>query len=350
MKTLSCCAVCLALASLGTPAAQAQVLSSEVSTDSSSATKTGWLPPVSYSFVSSDGSAPLREDYLYEDAPNWTIWGGAIFLTRSQPQSQSLIRSGGNSIFNARQLNFGTAAGPDINAIRHGEVVDLGFRFFQVNSISAQRTIIPGFNSQLDINDPIDLGSDILGQLYTSSILSVELNARRNITDRLTLLAGFRYLQFEEDLRTRFDLPLDLFPAINVDVDGINRLYGGQVGADAILLDAGRFQILSAAKAGIYGNTARNAARLSIDGDGNFSYGRSTAAVSFVGDLNFTGVFQLTDVWAIRGGYQLLWLSGVALASQQYPHVSHHFIPNANVVTGGDVFLHGALVSVEAAW
>jgi hypothetical protein len=237
-----------------------------------------------------------------------------------------------------------------MNAICHGEMFDLGFRFFQVNGISAQRTIIPGFGSELDINDPINLGSDIIGQLYTSSILSVELNARRNVTDRFTLLAGFRYLQFEEDLRTRFDLPLDLFPAINVDVDGINRLYGGQVGADAILFDAGRFQILSAAKAGIYGNTARNAARLSIDGDGNYSYGRSAGAVSFVGDLNFTGVFQITDVWAIRGGYQLLWLSGLALASEQYPHVSHHFIPDANVVTSGNVFLSGALVGVEAAW
>ena len=350
MKTLSCCALCLMLVGAVAPSARAQLLSNEGSASSVAATDTSWRPPVNYSFVSSDDSAPLREDYLYEDAPRWTVWGGAIFLTRSQPESQSLIRSGGNSIFNAQQFNFGTTAGPDINAICHGDVVDLGFRFFQVNNISAQRTIIPGFNSDLDINDPINLGSDILGQLYTSSILSVELNARRNITDRVTLLAGFRYLQFEEDLRTRFDLPLDLFPAINVDIDGINRLYGAQVGVDAILFDMGRFQILRAGKAGVYGNTASNAARLSIDGDGNYSYGRSAGAVSFVGDLNFNGVFQITDVWSIRGGYQLLWLSGVALSSEQYPHVSHHFIPDANVVTSGDVFLHGALVGVEAAW
>jgi hypothetical protein len=127
-------------------------------------------------------------------------------------------------------------------------------------------------------------------------------------------------------------------------------LYGAQTGVDAVLFDGGRFQILSAAKAGIYGNTARNAARLSIDGDGIYSFGTRGSAVSFVGDVNFTGAFQLNNVWSIRGGYQLLWLTGLALSSKQFPHVSHHFIPDAQVVTDGSLFLHGALVGLEAVW
>ena len=69
-----------------------------------------------------------------------------------------------------------------------------------------------------------------------------------------------------------------------------------------------------------------------------------------VGDLNFTAAYQLTNVWSIRGGYQLLWLTGLALASEQFPQVSHHFVPDLDVVDDGSLFLHGALVSLEAAW
>jgi hypothetical protein len=306
------------------------------------------LPPLANTF---DGdSAPLREVDLYDDAPSWTIWGGAIFLTRSRPDSQSLIRESGTILRNANDFNFGTSAGPDFNAIRHGDNFDLDFRYFQVNNISAHRTIISGPNAELDVADPVLLGDDILGQLYGTSLLSVETNLRRNITDRITVLAGFRYIQLQEDLRTRFDLPFDIFPAIDFDVDGINNLYGAQTGVDTILFEAGRFRILSAAKAGIYGNSARNGARMAVDGDGIFSFASRGSAVSFVGDLNFTGAFQLNNVWSIRGGYQLLWLTGLALSSEQFPHVSHHFLPDPHVQTNGDLFLHGALVSLEAAW
>ncbi len=309
----------------------------------------GQLPPISD--TRDDGDAvPLREVDLIDEAPSRTIWGGAIFLTRNRPESQSLIREGGSVLCNANQFDFDTTAGPDLNALRHGENFDLDFRYFQVNNISAHRSIISGLGAELDVNDPVLLGDDILGQLYGTSVLSVETNLRRNITDRVSLLAGFRYIQLQEDLRTRFDLPLDVFPPIDFDVDGINNLYGAQTGVDAVLFDGGRFQILSAAKAGIYGNTARNAARLSIDGDGIYSFGTRGSAVSFVGDVSFTGAFQLNNVWSIRGGYQLLWLTGLALSSEQFPHVSHHFIPDAQVVTDGSLFLHGALVGLEAVW
>jgi hypothetical protein len=287
-------------------------------------------------------------DDTYE--PTWTVWVGSIFLTRSNPTSQTLISSGGAEIFNARQFNFGTTAGPDVNVLAHGDVFDVDFRYFNVFDVTARRTIIPGGSAQLEINDPVDLGSDILSQTYNTGLQSVEINARRNVTSHLALLAGFRYVSLNDDLRTRFDLPNDIFPAINFDIDGINRLYGGQIGADAILWDSGRLQLQSALKAGIFGNSASNAARMSVFGDGDFSYGTSRQTTSFVGDVNVTGVVQITDHWSIRGGYQLLWISAVALSTDQFPFVSHHFIPDPDVVTTGDVLFHGALVSVQAAW
>ncbi|MGD9722415.1 MAG: BBP7 family outer membrane beta-barrel protein [Pirellulales bacterium] len=309
-----------------------------------------------YLTAAQDDGAPVASGGGYaapqfcEVERDWTVWAGAIFLTRSRPDSMTLITDAGAELFNARQFTFGTSAGPDINVIRHGDAFDLGFRFFQVNNMNAQRTIIPSLGAILNVNDPVLLGDDILSQLYGTSVLSAEINLRRNVTDNITVLAGFRYFQLDDNLRTRFDLPLDIFPPLDFDVDGFNRLYGGQMGADCTLVNIGPFRITTEGKAGIYGNVARNEARLSTPGSGVASWGTHGGDVSFVGDLNFNGIYQVTEHWAVRGGYQLLWLSGIALSSDQFPFVSHHFTPDADVVTNGDLFLHGALVSIEGSW
>ncbi|MEX0979080.1 MAG: hypothetical protein WDZ48_09525, partial [Pirellulales bacterium] len=87
--------------------------------------------------------------------------------------------------------------------------------------------------------------------------------------------------------------------------------------------------------------------------------GARAQPTAFVGDLNFTGLYQLTEHWAVRVGYQLLWISGVALASEQSSvgggfggavATQAFFDPSFPIVTSGDVFFHGALVSAQANW
>ena len=41
--------------------------------------------------------------------------------------------------------------------------------------------------------------------------------------------------------------------------------------------------------------------------------GRADTDVAFVGDLNFSIIYQLNRVWGLRTGYNLIWLEGVAL-------------------------------------
>ena len=67
--------------------------------------------------------------------------------------------------------------------------------------------------------------------------------------------------------------------------------------------------------------------------------------------MNIAAVYQITDHWAIRGGYQLLWLSGVAIGSEQLHTLnlnSGNGLPAMN--TSHDAFFHGALVGVERTW
>lgn len=75
----------------------------------------------------------------------------------------------------------------------------------------------------------------------------------------------------------------------------------------------------------------------------------SDGGVGFIGNLNASLVYRLTNVWGLRCGYNMLWLTNAALAPSQWD-----FSDNAASGTGindnGTVFLHGANLGLEARW
>lgn len=303
------------------------------------------------SFVSQDEAAGTAYDgeYFYDstcNAPNWTIWAGAIFLQRSEPARTGLIFNGPNVLLNAGDLNFGTAAGPDLNAIRHGDVFDVGFRYFQVMNMGAQERIFPPGSVDLNLGTPYAINVLQIDVHALTSIQSAEMNLRKNLTPNITLLAGFRYISLDDHIKHRYEV---LGLTNTLGVFAANQLYGAQAGVDASVFTWGRFQLQTALKGGVYGNAARDQIRLRILGTLDESIGTRAQQTSFVGDWNFTGLIQLNEIWAIRGGYQLLWLSGVALATDQFT-LSDIVTPGININTTGDLFLHGALVSLQAGW
>jgi hypothetical protein len=73
------------------------------------------------------------------------------------------------------------------------------------------------------------------------------------------------------------------------------------------------------------------------------------AGVGFVGDLNYSLVRRLSDTWWLRCGYNLIWLSGVALAPDQFDFTDTA-ASGTTLVGGGSVFLHGANLGLEKRW
>lgn len=75
----------------------------------------------------------------------------------------------------------------------------------------------------------------------------------------------------------------------------------------------------------------------------------STTTAGFIGDINMTAIYKLTDTWGLRMGYNLIWLSGVALAGNQYD-----FSDTANsgrtLYGDGSVFFQGGSLGLEARW
>lgn len=74
-----------------------------------------------------------------------------------------------------------------------------------------------------------------------------------------------------------------------------------------------------------------------------------TAGMGMIADMNLSAIYRLNDVWGLRVGYNLMWLTGVALAPDQFD-----FTPTqaggTNIVGSGSMFLSGANLGVEARW
>jgi hypothetical protein len=303
-----------------------------------------------------NSSPVLADDWVPVDDTQ-SLWSGrigAVILQRGQLNSAPLVLgvSGGTpkGLVNAGDIVLPISGGIDVGLIRRGEYADVDVRYFGIEQQSGTLGSSPAlvgpfliFPGSVNVGLPVNLGVN-----YGTQLDSLEVNLRRNVSHRWSILAGFRYVYFRDQLALTADTQ---FPTRrrSFDFDGNNNLFGLQIGADGILWDNGnRFRIESAIKAGIYGNAAQNAVSLS-DSAGILNVNDKTSAsqTAFVGDLNFVGIYELNDRWALRAGYQLLWLAGVAVAAEQ---AADSFQSTATVSTSGNAFFHGALAGVERSW
>jgi hypothetical protein len=312
--------------------------------------------------ASGDGAAtdpdsmPLDSwDFVDGTLPRWSGRIGAVILQRGRLASAPLVlgTSGGtpNDLVNAKDINLPISGGIDVGLIRRGEYADVEWRYFGIEQGSASLGSAPqlaGPFITLPGNIPFGLPVN-LGVSYGTQLDSFEANLRHNLTPRWSILGGFRYVYFRDQLAMTAAMPFPPGSSIRMDFDGNNNLFGGQIGADGILWDnGGRFSIESAIKAGVYGNMAQNSVSIDSSNPANNVQDKTSAShTAFVGDLSFTGVYQFNDQWSLRAGYQLLWLAGVAVAADQ---AADSFQSTATVDTSGNAFFHGALVGVERNW
>ena len=128
-----------------------------------------------------------------------------------------------------------------------------------------------------------------------------------------------------------------------------NELNGIDFNGRVRLLCRGGFDLVGTGNVGVYQNNvdARVFQRFSeLEGGGNSRYGRTAdvhdSVVSFAAGLGLTGGYWVTDCLRVYGGYEVNWISGIALAPEQaFTENSYHLKHN------GDLLLHGAKVGVE---
>jgi hypothetical protein len=162
-------------------------------------------------------------------------------------------------------------------------------------------------------------------------------------------MAGFRYVDLSETFGITGVRMIQGLPengVYNVQTD--NNLYGAQLGA-RLRRCLGRLSGEVTGKAGIYYNDASQNQFIldypnTVVRDGRAS-GDHTA---FLGEVNLSAIYQLTDVWGVRAGYNLIWIEGVALAPDQLDFSSATDVTQLS--SNGGLFLHGVNVGLEARW
>ena len=297
------------------------------------------------------GADSCRDDYC---RPLWSVSAGAIILHRSTPQPSIIAEKYDRTttFLDASDFSFGWSAGTDIGVTRRvdkfGAFDAIDFRYFGVQDSQADTSIFTGTMWRFP-NHGNYMDSQI-NTSYLSQLQSAELNVLRDSSwNRVTWIAGARWIGLDERMDMAFRYSSST-PFSHFYFPTSNRLFGGQIGAAVKLWEnGGPLHINCTSKAGLYDNTAANRCEI-VDTAGRHGLLSSDQhdQLAFVGDIGLTAVYQLTDHIALQGGYQLLWIQGVAIAGDQ-PMVAN-FGTHNGIASNGGVFYHGAMASVAVTW
>lgn len=281
-----------------------------------------------------------------DPAARWNGSAEALFMDRFDNASKVLAINTANAAqtLNADDLDFGVQSGFELalrRETRDGSAIEL--KYFGINDwdANASSTTTPGDLIQINTAVPIFVtaGNSLLAH-NSSQLHSFELNLSEPISERINLLAGLRYLELDEFGSLGLagaGIPADLTTNIS------NRLYGVQAGGDMSLWKTDGFSLDALGKAGIYGNHASQSGIIT-SGLGTLLSTDSDTVASFVGELDLSGTFFLTENLSLRCGYRMLAIDNVVTASEQIGATD--FFGGTGIDDDASVFYHGAHVGL----
>jgi hypothetical protein len=175
---------------------------------------------------------------------------------------------------------------------------------------------------------------------YKANVYSAELSVRRQVSERINILMGFRFVELREVASMVCFSELGSAAATS---KLINDMSGFQIGANVTLWrQRGPLRVDSMIKGGVYGNSVT---RWTI-GSGMFgdtSQRDVASQAAFVGEVAVLPTYEFSDHLAVFGGYEAMWLEAVALAPEQLgvsgPIRAHRTL-----------LYHGALAGVQVKW
>jgi len=292
----------------------------------------------------------------------------------------------GPEAFNSSQFDQGFSAGPKIDLIYRG---DSGFgaelSYFNIFNQSATNATGPDnppdwlvmkapgiFWQTQDFPYQAMVWSD------STNLYSAEADGRLALSSRVTVLAGFRWLQLNDNLQGTLS-PADLTAptwkqgcnATNCTLKDVaqaplggpagnyppfwstnteNNLYGLQIGVDGKIFELGRFSADGQIKIGLFDNNAKQSTGVSLEKVVYPSSATANAA-AFVSEAGLQLKYQLMDRLALKVGYEALWLDRVALAPAQIQETlttsSSAPVHALGVNSGSSVFFQGVTAGLE---
>jgi hypothetical protein len=208
---------------------------------------------------------------------------------------------------------------------------------------------------------------------YSSSLDSFEINWRNrwvaaNARYQGSWTLGVRSVIVDEKLRyatsssaNGFLDPIRGFTPAQARFDTVtnNDLTGLQLGSDLWICLIPGFRLGGEVQAGVYGNHITTLNTIGVNDvaapNNQFQEKIKDTNVAFVGQVNLMATYRLNYSWTLRGGYQFLYLSGLALATENFnPAPPALLFPAGSrqplVHDSGNIFYHGWNVGLEYLW
>ncbi len=274
-------------------------------------------------------------------------------MGRRNLQNLPLVIDGtGATALSTNDAGFDVVGGPRFVAgILFNPVSAFHFTYFGIHTWNASASVT-GDN---DLALPGDLGlatldffdADTMRVQYSGDLDSYEFSYFHLWRPAFSMFAGFRYIQLKE----RFDIRSTDLDSGTSDyrVQAINQLYGGQIGGRYKWV-RGSWLFETTIKTGFFGNAA-DQTQFVGDFDNTIVIRNSHGGESkfaALNELNFSVALQLSKNMAFRGGYNLIWLHDVALATSQLDFTD---TPTSGTgISNGDVLLHGVNFGFEIHW
>jgi hypothetical protein len=197
---------------------------------------------------------------------------------------------------------------------------------------------------------------------YTSSLRNAELNLRRQLPmppERLaaSVLVGVRYVGIPEefDYLTQSDVPAPGGATNSIRVTTDNQMIGPQIGGLFQFYYENRWWLNFEIKGGLLSNRAEQSTSFQqIDSQGvtHDHFGsRQENHTAFLGELDLTAVYRWSPHFATRLGYQAIWMTDLALASNNLNTDINILLDGpAGLDHRGNTVYHGPHAGIELSW
>jgi hypothetical protein len=275
--------------------------------------------------------------------PCLTVTAAAVLLHRANlPKSRMLAQDllSNDTVIDARSLRKDLEAGPRIDAVWQ---LQPGWQLEGVFFSTASGTdthsadgvgiAVPALNDELFFYQYVTAR-------YKANVYSGEISVRHQVSERINLLMGFRFVELREvaSLVGFSDLG-----SASATSKLFNDMSGFQIGANvALWRKHGPLRIDSFVKGGVYGNAVTRWTNTSgIIGDTSVRDNSSQAA--FVGEVAVLPTYEFNDHFAVYGGYEAMWLEAVALAPDQLG-------VSGPIRASRTLLYHVALAGVKVRW
>jgi hypothetical protein len=323
------------------------------------------------------------EDFNF-DYPAWYVRADGNLLSRTtQTQlTTATVRAEDGTIGNNRIISQEFNWVPGMRAFAGRNIWD-GMTYVEVGYFGLnhwdRETILQNIGGVGIIKTNIDTGfgtnttPDFQRVAYSSNLHNAELNVRTFFSPRFAFVGGLRYLHLNEDLRIaergQVDTTLpngnagtvQYFNWRNSSTD--NNLLGPQAGLDwaCEITDDIRLNLLS--RLALCGNFSQSIVRQSREGteitggvggqvirDGRIVEDNEVVFAGII-ELHSSIDVLLTRNILFRGGFQFMWVNGIALAPEQ--QVDPITNPNGlqrQIENGADSIFFGPFVGLEVYW